>query len=106
MPEELMVIAVTAILTAGVVVLSVAGMITRSIREKHRARSGAGPSLTQSELRHLLREAVEDGTQPLYAKIQDLEQKLERAQLPQNAEAPRQDSGRLLAREVEPASRA
>lgn len=81
MPEEVMVIAVTAIIAIAVTVLSIAGMITKSVRQRNQSRRDGSPSLTQSELQHLLRDAVEEGTLPLYRKIEALENKLDRAQL-------------------------
>ena len=82
MEEELVVIAVFAIIFSSVTVISIARSISKAIQAKSRRGDEGGGSLTKGELQRLLREAVEEATLPLYTKIDGLERKLDRVSLP------------------------
>lgn len=85
MPFEIMVVAVTAIITAGITAIVLAALITRSIQSRRKSRElPGGDSLTKTELRLLLAEAVAEATDPLYDKVDAIQRQLNSvsAQLP------------------------
>ncbi|HET6566661.1 MAG TPA: hypothetical protein VFG50_01780 [Rhodothermales bacterium] len=85
MPPYFVPIIIVAIVMSSVTVISIAGMITRTIRSRSKARQiGGGDSLTKSELRALLTDVVSEATDPLYAKVSAMERRLEqmRPELP------------------------
>ena len=87
MPEEIFIIVVVAIVAG--TVTSLARIFVKARRDES-GGSAQGSSLTSSELRQLLLEAVEEGTQPLAARVERLEEQLaERPALPSPPEAHR-----------------
>jgi hypothetical protein len=73
-----MVIAVTAIITAGVTAIVLAALISKSIQSRRKLDARTqGDSLTKTELRQLLSEAVAEATDPLYAKVGAIERRLD-----------------------------
>lgn len=85
MPPFVVPIIIVAIVMASVTVMSIAGMITKTIRARSAPRQIAGgDSLTKSELRALLTEVVSEATDPLYAKVSAMERRLDqmRPELP------------------------
>lgn len=83
MPEEIMIIIVLGIIAG--TVTSLAKIIVGYLQ----SRSGAparGEGVTTRELEAVMRRAVEDATQPLLARIDDLEDRLvEQERLPEPA---------------------
>lgn len=78
MPFEIMVVAVTAIITAGITAIVLAALITRSIQSRRKSRElPSGDSLTRTELRLLLSEAVAEATDPLYDKVDAIQHQLD-----------------------------
>ncbi len=78
MPFEIMVVAVTAIITAGVTAIVIAALITKSIQSRRKFRElSSGDSLTRSELRLLLSEAVAEATDPLHEKVDAIQRQLD-----------------------------
>jgi len=85
MPPYFVPIFIVAIVMASVTVISIAGMITKTIHARSKARQiGGSDSLTKSELRALLSEVVNEATDPLYAKVNAIEHRLDqmRPELP------------------------
>jgi hypothetical protein len=80
MPEEIFVIIMFSMFVG--MVLGTVRMVLNykqarlDARSPHPALSPADNSLTTSELQHLLRKAVEEGTRPLVARIEALEEAL------------------------------
>ena len=75
MPEEIVVIVVVAILagTVSTIVKSVTGYL----KSKNAAGTASGSSLTASELKTLLRSAVDEALEPLAARVERIERRLE-----------------------------
>jgi len=90
-------------------VLALIGMIIhyRKWKLKYRDTRGRNEdnSLGMSELRDLMREAVEEGTEPLLERIEALEAELRRADAPRLMPAQRDELEQAPVREAEPATR-
>jgi hypothetical protein len=79
MPEEVMVIAMTAIICGTLMLTMIIRAAIGYQRSKHEKTAAGGSSLTTSELQRLMRAAVEEGTQPLLERIDELEAQLQAA---------------------------
>ncbi|MFQ5569276.1 MAG: hypothetical protein ACE5G0_06350 [Rhodothermales bacterium] len=84
MPEELVVITVFALLAGTVTIITVVKSILRYLSSKHQPVTPSS-SMTSSELREIIRSAVEDATHPLAERVDRLEQRLD---APGRLEAP------------------
>ena len=80
MPEEIAVIAILAIIMGTITVIAVTRSVVGYLRDKNSvSQDGVGTG----ELRQLMLEAVEEATAPLYERIDVLEERLQKRQLPQ-----------------------
>ena len=75
MPEEIFVIIVVAI-CAGTF-MSIVGMMINYL--KTRPQQGSGNSMTTSELEGMIQKWIEESTQPLVDRLDEMEARLERA---------------------------
>jgi len=75
MPEEIFIIALTAIVFGTLTFASVVKSIFRYLGTKSQAQQ-TGAGLTASELRTLIQEAVVEATEPLAERVGDLEEHL------------------------------
>lgn len=80
MPEEVLIIVVVAIIAG--TFSSVVRQIFGYLQSRNSKPGASGASLTTSELQRLMRAAVEEGTASLEARLDGLEEKLERMQEP------------------------
>lgn len=70
MPEEIFaLIIITMALGTGI---AIASMIFAYLRDRNKTQA-TGNSMTSSELRHIIQDAVKDATDPLQARIEELE---------------------------------
>lgn len=94
MPEEIFIISLVGIIAGSAVVLGVVRGILSVVRARVEGHRGAGSgSLTSSELQRLVQRAVEDASQPLLDKIEDLEHEV-RALRPAHPLPPRAEPTR------------
>lgn len=93
-----------AIIFGSGIIIAIAVMITNAIRSRTQSpERGAGNSLTQAELRQLLSEVVAQATDPLYAKMNALERRLDQADhqlAPPERPQPRQLEARIKEKEA------
>ena len=79
------------------------------IQHKQEMGQASDNSLGMSELKDLMREAVEEGTEPLFERIEALEKELRRAQTPRLMPAQRdeilEEVNQAPVKEAEPAQR-
>jgi hypothetical protein len=89
MPEEVFVLAMTALISGAVVLIAVArsvvGYHTAKLQSRNQSRSG--DELTAGELQRLVRAAVEESIEPLVEKID----RLESQRAPRALQEPRTD---------------
>jgi len=77
MPEEILILFIITLMS--VFVLTFTSMILRHRRKRRDVKAVSDDqSMTTSELERLMRQAVEDATQPLAMKVEDLELELAR----------------------------
>lgn len=74
MPEELVVIALLSIMCGTGVIIAISKMIVGYLRDKN-VGAPDGASLTESQLRRLVQEAVEDAVAPLLAQLEAQEER-------------------------------
>jgi hypothetical protein len=91
MPEEILAIVIISIFAG--TAMSMVRMILSYKERKSMSSTGshAGSSLTTSELERMMKRAVEEATEPLVHKIDDLENELALRQSTPQLEAPRTD---------------
>ena len=81
MQEEIMIIAVVSIIAGTLMIASIIKSIFGYAKSRNQQGSAPGSSLTTSELERLVRTAVEEATEPLHAKIDRLEARLDETPL-------------------------
>ena len=73
MPEEVAVLAFISFVCGTGIIIFVSKMIVDYLRDKSAARQADGASLTESQLRSLIQDAVEEAVAPLAARLDERE---------------------------------
>lgn len=77
MPEEIVVIVLVSVIAGTLMVTTIVGSIFKYLRERNRSQATPGDSLTTSELKALMAEAVAEATASLHTRIDTLEDRLD-----------------------------